>query len=212
MANYTNTFGGAAKDIAGDVILGAGFDTQFGALATMSATKADRVAGATVDNVATTDANGNLKDGGATIAAIQSAVKAAIFPVGSIYLATVATNPSTLLGFGTWTATGVGRVLVGVGTSDAAYALDDSDGQSDAIIPAHTHTATQAVHNHTFALNDDGATASKPGGQSGSASGSDGTTTNATPAITVATATGGESVTGKNMPPYLVVHMWERTA
>ena len=211
MANYTNTFGGAAKDIAGDVILGAGFDTQFGALATMSATKADKVAGATVDNVATTDANGNLKDGGATIAAIQSAVKAAIFPVGSIYLATVATNPSTLLGFGTWTATGVGRVLVGVGTSDAAYALDDSDGQSDAIIPAHTHTATQAAHTHTFPVNN-------TSGGDGTADEGDGPaqkntpTSSATPAITVATATGGESVTGKNMPPYLVVHMWERTA
>jgi hypothetical protein len=40
----------------------------------------------------------------------------AFYPIGSIYMATVATNPATLLGFGTWTAWGAGRVPVGAGT------------------------------------------------------------------------------------------------
>jgi hypothetical protein len=40
----------------------------------------------------------------------------AFYPVGSIYMATVSTNPATLLGFGTWIAYGAGRVLVGAGT------------------------------------------------------------------------------------------------
>ena len=38
------------------------------------------------------------------------------YPVGSIYMSTVATNPNTLFGFGTWVAYGVGRVLIGAGT------------------------------------------------------------------------------------------------
>ena len=44
------------------------------------------------------------------------------YPVGSIYMnADVATNPNTLLGYGTWTAFGQGRMLVGIGTGiDAA--------------------------------------------------------------------------------------------
>jgi hypothetical protein len=47
-----------------------------------------------------------------------------LFPVGSIYTnATNATNPGTLLGFGTWTAFGAGRVAVGF---DAGNALFDA--------------------------------------------------------------------------------------
>ena len=38
-----------------------------------------------------------------------------IYPVGSIYLSTVATNPATLFGIGTWQALPAGRVLIGQG-------------------------------------------------------------------------------------------------
>ena len=34
------------------------------------------------------------------------------FPVGSVFLAVVSTNPATLLGYGTWSAFGAGRLLV----------------------------------------------------------------------------------------------------
>jgi hypothetical protein len=51
-----------------------------------------------------------------TAAATALAVLPYIFPVGSLYTATVATNPSSLLGFGTWSAFGAGRVLIGAGT------------------------------------------------------------------------------------------------
>ncbi len=39
-----------------------------------------------------------------------------VYPVGSIYMSTVATNPGTLFGVGTWTAWGAGRVPLGIGT------------------------------------------------------------------------------------------------
>jgi hypothetical protein len=42
MSNYSNTFGGAAKDTAEATVLGADHDTQYEAIATMSATKANK--------------------------------------------------------------------------------------------------------------------------------------------------------------------------
>jgi hypothetical protein len=42
--------------------------------------------------------------------------------VGSIYInATDSTNPSSLLGFGTWVAFGAGRVLVGFNAADPLF-------------------------------------------------------------------------------------------
>jgi len=67
MSDYTNTYGGAAKDAANDIILGADVDTQLDNIATMSGTKADKVSGATVDSIAKLDANGNIVDSGKDI-------------------------------------------------------------------------------------------------------------------------------------------------
>ena len=53
----------------------------------------------------------------AFVAASTSAGVAGAYPVGSIYMnASNATNPATLLGFGTWTALAPGRMLLGAGT------------------------------------------------------------------------------------------------
>jgi len=49
-------------------------------------------------------------------ATLATTVGNLLFPIGSIYTATVSTNPNTLLGFGTWSAYGAGRVMIGAGT------------------------------------------------------------------------------------------------
>ena len=49
-------------------------------------------------------------------ATLATTVGNLLFPIGSLYTATVSTNPNTLLGFGTWSAYGAGRVLIGAGT------------------------------------------------------------------------------------------------
>lgn len=55
-------------------------------------------------------------------AAITTAILSQIYPVGSVYInASSTTNPGTLLGFGTWTEMGAGRVLVNQDTSDASF-------------------------------------------------------------------------------------------
>ena len=72
----------------------------------------------------------------ATTAFVQAAV-ALLYPVGSIYSnVAVATNPATLLGFGTWTAFGAGRVMVGLDGDDEDF---DTVGETGG---AKTHTLT----------------------------------------------------------------------
>ncbi len=107
----------------------------------------------------------------ASTAFVQAAVQAAkeaLHPVGSIYInATNNTNPATLLGFGTWTAFGAGRVPVGFDSGDPLFdTAEETGGSKDAVIVDHTHTGTTgnqsanhthsgttagvADHNHTY--------------------------------------------------------------
>ena len=158
----------------------------------------------------------------ATTAFVQTAVTTAIqilFPVGSIYTATVSTNPATLLGFGTWAAFGQGQVLIGAGTGGGGtYTGGSTGGSKDAIIVSHTHTATFAgtalpTHSHLMGGGFGG------GGGIGGGDLNNSITNTATqavsagtPAGTVAVDTTGASGTNANLPPYIVVYMWQRTA
>ena len=82
------------------------------------------------------------------------------FPVGSVFIAVVATDPATLLGYGTWAAFAAGRVLVGLNAGDADFdTVEETGGAkthtlSTAEMPSHTHaqdahTHVQNSHNHT---------------------------------------------------------------
>lgn len=52
------------------------------------------------------------------------------FPVGAIYISTSSANPATALGYGTWSAFGTGRVLVGIDTSDPDFDTVEETGGS----------------------------------------------------------------------------------
>ena len=57
-----------------------------------------------------------------------TATKSALYPVGSIYAnATDNTNPGTLLGFGTWSAFGASRMMLGAGTGTKAWTFATGD-------------------------------------------------------------------------------------
>ena len=73
------------------------------------------------------------------------------YPVGSSWISKLATNPATLLGFGTWVADSAGRFLVGVGTSDATYAGGTTGGASTVTIYAQYLPATSpwTIHDPT---------------------------------------------------------------
>ena len=65
-----------------------------------------------------------------------------IYPVGSIYISTANTNPSTFLG-GTWENYADGRVLKGIKSGTAGTTGGSSTVTlSTANLPAHTHTFT----------------------------------------------------------------------
>ena len=93
---------------------------------------------------------------------VSSVIQAA-YPIGSIYInATNATNPATLLGFGTWTAFGAGRVPVGFDSGNPLFdTAEETGGSADAIVVSHDHTYSattgnqSANHTHTFSATTD---------------------------------------------------------
>lgn len=90
----------------------------------------------------------------ATTAFVQAVIAAAalaLYPVGSIYTnATNNTNPATLLGFGTWTAFGAGRVPVGFDATNTLFdTAEETGGYADSVTVLHTHTATTVLSNTT---------------------------------------------------------------
>jgi hypothetical protein len=143
----------------------------------------------------------------------------AVYPVGSIYInAGVTTNPATLFGFGTWVAFAAGRVMVGLNGSDSLFdTLEETGGSKDATVVSHTHTfsgTTSAIgdHQHTnggsfFGAGGGGAVSS--GSNSNSSTGLAGGHSHTYSGTTVAT---GSSGTNANLPPYITVCMWKRTA
>lgn len=88
------------------------------------------------------------------------------FPVGSVFIGVVSTNPATLLGYGTWAAFGAGRVLVGIDAADTDFdTVEEVGGAKTKAISAHagaavadhaalTHSgaavADHASHTHTY--------------------------------------------------------------
>lgn len=146
-----------------------------------------------------------------------------IYPVGSIYMSVNSVNPSTLFG-GTWEQIEDKFLLA----SGSTYSNGATGGSADAIVVSHNHTQTS--HNHDLGggnlrvprfENDNWGYTSKRemsytngnkyypysttnnGGIAEIAN-----TGNATPTIN----NSGEDGTGKNMPPYLAVNIWKRTA
>lgn len=153
-----------------------------------------------------------------------TAAKAALFPVGAIYVSGVATNPATLLGFGTWTQI-EGKFLVGVSTTDTDFDLDDTGGAKDvtltvAEMPSHTHTQNahthvQDQHRHLITSVAIGATRNYTtfGTDAGIVGNRWSDYTTATNQNTTATNqnTGGDGA-HENLPPYIAKYIWQRTA
>lgn len=157
------------------------------------------------------------------------------YPIGAIYMSLNATNPNQLFG-GTWQAI-EGRFLLGANSS---YAADSTGGEATHILttnetPAHTHTrGTMNITGSLLGVDGAGSMAYNWGFKSGTngaftvASG--GTTYNkyngaytcssynqtanfdASKSWTGATSSVGGGAAHNNMPPYLAVYMWRRTA
>lgn len=157
-----------------------------------------------------------------------SALWNSIYPVGAIYMSVSSTNPGTLFPGTTWTAL-QDRFLVGAGNS---YAVNATGGHKD--LQSHTHsipalsgTAAASTHTHTVTTK---TTTYAQGSQSSwrclswpgtNADYSQTVTTNNgtadgshTHSVTTTANTSGSTGAGNggNLPPYLAVYMWKRTA
>ena len=120
------------------------------------------------------------------------------YPVGSIYQSTLSTSPATLFG-GTWAALG-GRMLIGV---DETYTAGATGG-------AATHTLTKdELPNSQLTVNMDWSYGTVNGGSSFSYVPH---SVNWSNNASLKTAAMGSGASHNNLPPYLAVYMWKRTA
>jgi len=190
-----------------------------------NATNATNVTGTIGSAVtATTQTSTDSSTKVATTAFVQSAATAAAqaaYPVGSIYMnASNSTTPATLLGFGSWSALGAGQMLLGAGTNSGnTFTAGSSGGNYAPQLLSHTHSATftgnaLGAHSHTLSYGPNGG-GGLGGGDLNSTAGPTSTSSVSagTPSgsVSVANASSGDQTLG-NLPPYLVVYMWVRTA
>jgi hypothetical protein len=148
MSNYTKATNFATKDTlpTGDsskIVKGTEIDNEFNAIASAISSKADTASPTfTGTPAAPTASYGNSTTQLATTAFVQAALEA-IYPVGSIYTnATSSSNPSVLLGFGTWEAFGAGRVMVGLNASDSDFDTAEETGGSKTSTSSGTISGT----------------------------------------------------------------------
>ena len=229
MSNYVKSTDFAAKDAlasgnAGKIVKGTEIDTEFNNIATAVATKADLASptftgtpALPTGTTAVTQSFGDSSTKLATTAFVQAALQL-LYPVGSIYTnSSVSTNPGTLFGFGTWTAFGAGRVMVGFDSGNSLFdTAEETGGSADAIVVSHTHTGTtDSAGAHVHQAPELG------GGSLGSSGIATGTTFNGTFRNTSSagahshsftTGSSGSSGTNANLQPYITVYMWKRTA
>ena len=179
----------------------------------------------------------------------------AVYPIGSIYISTVSTNPSTLFGFGTWKKI-EGRFLVGDGSNNAqnqyeklTVTLGDTGGEKNHVLnaaetalknhshgyakpkasteghkltvaemPSHEHAITERYSSGTtsgWAYITENGKNHTSGARIASAGGSTAHSHNisTTTTATVSNPTNTNATNAhNNLPPYLVVNMWQRTA
>lgn len=150
-----------------------------------------------------------------------------VYPIGSIYMSVSATSPATLFG-GTWESLG-GRFLIG---QDGTYTAGSTGGEAShtltlAEAPAHTHTrGTMNITGYFIMDPSKGyirvCTASGAFYSSGSGARADGGSSEGSYPIQAnfdasrtwsgETDSKGGGSAHNNMPPYLAVYMWKRTA
>lgn len=135
---------------------------------------------------------------------------AEIYPVGSIYInASDSTNPGTLLGFGTWEAFGAGKVPVGIDSSDTDFDTAEETGGAktatvDVTVPDDGWGATQSGTGHFPEPSTSGRLVTGSGKNESNEN-----------LESLAHANGDRTFTstaGDVIQPYIVVHMWKRTA
>ena len=168
----------------------------------------------------------------ATTAFVTTGLQAA-YPIGSIYMSTVATSPATLFGFGTWVTFGTGRMLIS--QDGSTYTAGSTGGSatttiSSSNLPSHTHTFSATTgtmnsntsHQHYVGSNDSTAGYGGDAGNrefvqnynegNGPATYSNYANIDHTHNVSGTTAATGSGTAATTISPYIAVYMWNRTA
>ena len=117
-----------------------------------------------------------------------------VYPVGAIYISTVATNPATLFGFGTWEEI-EDRFLLAAGSS---YSAGSTGGETE-----HT-LSIEEMPSHLHKISSTLMWANKTGDVQA------GTKTYHVRSEKQTTQLEGGNQPHNNMPAYLTVYMWKR--
>lgn len=131
-----------------------------------------------------------------------------VYPVGSIYMSVNNTDPSTLFG-GTWEQL-KDRFLLGAGDT---YTAGNTGGEAThqltkAELPSYDLYNASHSHSITSTSGYNGKQGNNPSLNGGNNQGSGSISVSAT----IKVSSGGSNQAHNNMPPYLVVYMWKRTA
>ena len=161
--------------------------------------------------------------GTATATAVSYAEAGEAFAVGSIFIATVSTNPATLLGYGTWAAWGAGKFIVGLDSGDTDFDTAEETGGAK----THTHAAGTLATSADTAGTPAGTVAAIDATADAGAQASLGLgavfafNSHTLPAPTFTgsalgghghTVASGATASGSSLPPYITAYLWERTA
>jgi hypothetical protein len=218
---------------ANKIVKGTELDNEFNAIAGAISSKADlaspALTGTPTAPTATTGSNTTQLANTSFVTAAVAAALQAIYPVGSIYTnATSSTNPSSLLGFGTWSAFAAGRVLVGLDSSNAAFDTAEETGGSATATTSSSGAGSTSTESVTVSRDGWGTS----GGNLNSSTsvqagrlvvGSGGVETYET--LESLRSSGNDLTTGSHshtvsnhthtvstISPYITVYMWKRTA
>ena len=131
------------------------------------------------------------------VSGVTDALLNTFYPVGSIYMSVNSTNPSTMFG-GTWQQL-EDRFLLGAGSTYTAGATGGEAAHTLTIneMPSHSHATYYQDNSGSLSWGFNYANKGKQSSTDASGSG-------------VVNRGGGQA--HNNLPPYLVVYMWQRTA
>lgn len=149
------------------------------------------------------------------ITAMQASIIMAVYPVGALYISTVSTSPATLFG-GNWERV-KDKFLLSAGDSYAAGATggEATHVLSTSEMPSHNHsgsTGTAGAHTHTLTSYVQNSSNWHEGNDGVGGLASITTSSNGDHTHSVSIGYTGDGSAHNNMPPYLAVYVWKRTA
>ena len=159
------------------------------------------------------------------MACVEKKIRLLAYPVGSIYMSMSATNPAELFG-GTWEQIAQGRCLIGAGTGtdsrseSKTFTAGATGGEYNHVLtvgemPSHNHTAscnTTGNHTHTFYCGYRGTTGNSSEAFQGQNDWANSTLSSGNHSHTITIGSNGSGLAHNNLPPYMGLYVWKRTA